>query len=216
MRATVDTATVARSRRSILAAAAGAAAASAAATLARPIAAAAADGDPLILGQSNSAASATGLDGRLLVNGQGGSLNDPSEIALRVTSLHGTAVRGESSGRRGSSTSGVCGVANEPFAIGVVAIGDANGTGLFVRARVQMPDRSGRATVLKGKASVDVDLRARGHLAGTPLCFANVMSYRPGTFVTMVRPNYPSGGVMRIYLNRAASSNTFVAWLVLN
>ena len=63
---------------------------------------------------------------------------------------------------------------------------------------------------------MDIDLRQKGGLSGTPLCFANVTSYRPGVFVTMVRPNYPVLGKVRIYLNRAVSSNTFVAWFVLN
>jgi hypothetical protein len=84
--------------------------------------------------------------------------------------------------------------------------------------RIQFLDRSGRATVLKGRMSVDVDFRYPNviGLEGTPLCFANVMSYRPGVFVTMVRPNYPVRNKMRIYLNRTVTSNTFVAWLILN
>ena len=81
-------------------------------------------------------------------------------------------------------------------------------------------NRSGRVTVLAGRSSVDIDFRPRDlpfhGLEGTPLCFANLMSYRPGVFVTTVRPNYPIAGKMRIYLNRAVSSNAFVAWVVLN
>ena len=71
-------------------------------------------------------------------------------------------------------------------------------------------------TVSAGNSLVDVNLRQKGGLIGTPLCFPNLMSYRPGVFVTTVRPNYPADGRVRIYLNRAVSSNTLVAWFVLN
>jgi hypothetical protein len=42
------------------------------------------------------------------------------------------------------------------------------------------------------------------------------MSYRPGVHVAAVRANYPIAGKARIYLNRAVSSPTYVAWVVLN
>jgi hypothetical protein len=70
--------------------------------------------------------------------------------------------------------------------------------------------------VAAARRSVDIDLRQKGGLGGTPFCFANLMSYRPGVFVTTVRPNYPVAGKARIYLNRTVSSNTLVAWFVLN
>jgi hypothetical protein len=57
---------------------------------------------------------------------------------------------------------------------------------------------------------------AAERIEGTPLCFANLMSYRPGVFVTTVRPNFPIKGKLRIYLNRTVSSTTFVSWFVLN
>ena len=64
--------------------------------------------------------------------------------------------------------------------------------------------------------AVDIDLRQKRGLSGTPCCFANLMSYRPGVFVTAVRPNYPVVGKARIYLNRTVSANTYVAWLIVN
>jgi hypothetical protein len=95
-----------------------------------------------------------------------------------------------------------------------------NGTGLSVFGKVKFTNRSGRVTVPAGRSSVDVDLRPTDlpfhGLEGTPLCFANVMSHRPGVFVTNVRPNHPVEGKIRIYLNRSAPSPTYVAWLVLN
>jgi hypothetical protein len=90
---------------------------------------------------------------------------------------------------------------------------------LKVRGKVQF-SRSGRATIRKGRSFVDIDFTYYSGdvygLGGTPLCFANVMSYRPGVFVTNVRPNYPVSGKLRIYINRAVSANTYVAWFVLS
>lgn len=223
MKATsVDTAAP-RSRRAILAAAAGAAAATAATALTRPLDAAADTGDPLILGQANVADALTFVTGHFLIQGPSAT---PGTTTLQVTGQGsetvavfaeggaGTGVFGETEGIL-SGTAGVVGAARNEFGVGVLA-SNPHGVGLDVFGKVRVGDRSGRATVARGRASVDVDLRQRGGLSGTPLCFANVMSYRPGVFVTMVRPNYPVRGKARIYLNRAVTANTFVAWYVLN
>lgn len=76
--------------------------------------------------------------------------------------------------------------------------------------------RVGRATVLKGRAYVDVDLRGKGGLGLNPRCFAELQTYRSGVWVTAVRPNYPVTGKLRIYLNKAAPKATYVAWNVTN
>jgi hypothetical protein len=98
-------------------------------------------------------------------------------------------------------------------------VADDNTTALTVRGKARF-SRSGRATVAAGRSSVDVDFRPTDlpfyGLEGTPLCFANLMSYRPGVYVSAVRPNYPIKGKMRIYLNRSVASSTFVSWFVLN
>ena len=60
-----------------------------------------------------------------------------------------------------------------------------------------------------------MDLRTKGGLSGTPLCFANLTTYRAGTYVIAARPNYPSTGKLRIYLNRVVTATTYVAWVVL-
>ena len=72
--------------------------------------------------------------------------------------------------------------------------------------------RSGKATVTAGHLSVTVTVR--GGLAGTPLCFANLRSYRSGVAVAAVRPNYPTAGKMRIYLTKTMSRSTSVSWIV--
>ena len=54
-----------------------------------------------------------------------------------------------------------------------------------------------------------------GGLSGTPLCFANLRSYRSGVAVAAVRPNYPTAGKMRIYLTKTVWRSTSVAWIVM-
>jgi hypothetical protein len=222
MKATkVDTA-VPRSRRSLLVAAAGAAAATAATAIARPMTAAAVDGDPLVLGQENQADTITSLDGSLAVTPSLNVVNNepvPNSIdiaAITGHSANGEGVIGSSFGSFGLPSSGVQGIAYKAAGVGVSAYNGEHGTALHVRGKARLATRSGRATVVAGRASVDIDLRANGGLTGTPLCFANLMSYRPGVFVTTVRPNYPVRGKARIYLNRPVNGNTFVAWFVLN
>jgi hypothetical protein len=222
----IDT-TVRRSRRALLTAAGGAAAASAAAALSRPLQVTAASGDPLILGQVNtSLVDHTRLDGTLDVvnidsDGRGITGQDVSVIGsegagVEGSSTNGTGIRGSSQGATGINSSGVKGISQTAGGVGVAAISPSAGTALYAQGKVRLATRSGRTTVVTGKASVDIDLRQRGGLAGTPLGFAVLMTYRPGVFVTTVRPNYPIKGKARIYLNRAVTSTTYVAWFVLN
>jgi hypothetical protein len=116
--------------------------------------------------------------------------------------VHGQTTGGQ--GVRGEATSGV----------GVYATA-TTGVALKVAGRTAL-SRSGKAFIAAGRSRVDVDLRARGGLTGTPLCFANLLSYRSGVYVAAARPNYPSAGKLRIYLNRAVTSSISVAWVVLN
>ena len=205
------------SRRAVLAAALGAAAATAAAGVLPREHANAANGDPLILGQLNAASAATQLDGSLWVHSSGGSAANPGDLAVEGTSVYGTGVVGHTtSGQWGSTSAGVRGIADDPRGVAVAAVGDILGYGLTVRGKVGLQSRSGRAYVAAGKSYVDVDLRFKGSLPGLPLCFAILNSYRPGVFVTSVRADTPSGGMLRIYLNRAVTSRTAVAWFVLN
>jgi hypothetical protein len=157
----------------------------------------------------------------------GPSTPPPSSVTLQVTNqgssgtalfaqgFGGTGVFGETEGIN-PGTAGVVGVAGNEVGVGVLAGSPVDGTALRVSWKARLVTRSGRATVAAGKSSVDIDLRSKGGLSGTPLCFANLMSYRPGVFVTTIRPNYPVRGKARIYLNRSVSANTFVAWFVLN
>ena len=205
------------SRRAVLVAAVGAAAATPAAAVLPAEHVRAANGDPLILGQPNAASAATDLDGPLVVRRSGGSTDNPPDVAIEATSVYGTGVVGHTtSGQWGSVSAGVRGIADDPHGVAVAAVGDVLGYGLTVRGKVGLQSRSGRAYVAAGKSYVDVDLRSKGSLPGLPLCFAILNSYRPGVFVTSLRADTPSGGMLRIYLNRAVDSRTAVAWFVLN
>ena len=214
MKETHAAGTAPSSRRSVLVAAVTSAASAAAATLRRLHPPGAANGDPLIIGTQNTG-------GPTFLEGDADTtltVVSPTVMAVegRVTggSSGGTGVRGLTFAQNGI---GVVGQAMRAGATGVWA-GNASpeGTGLFVRGKVRHFTRSGRATVAAGRSSVDVDLRAKGGLGGTPLCFANLMTHRPGVFVTTVRPNHPVAGKVRIYLNRTVPGNTHVAWSVLN
>jgi hypothetical protein len=234
-----------RSRRAVLLAAVGAAVGTLTAAVGRSSTARAADGDAVLLGATNTAASTTVL---ALPSSLADPVRPPSP-ALRVESAgDGLAVAIEAHSREeyaivaDSIMGGVLGLSvngygvagqsdNDVGVLGTsgVAVGvqgeSTSGTGGFFRSKsgtalevsgLARMSRSGRATVMAGRASVDIDLRAKGGLAGTPLCFANLMTYRQGTFVTAVRPNYPVSGKARIYLNRAVTGSTNVAWVVLN
>jgi hypothetical protein len=208
-----------RSRRAVLATAVGAAAAVAAATLSRPITATAASGDPLVLGQVNDSSDVTEVNGPFVFNGgEGTSL---SAWANTSTAVYGTSekslgVLGESHGGNGRDSAGLRGWTDNIGGVGVAAENTAEGVGLQVYGKAQLLTRSGRTTIAAGRSYVDIDLRSKGGLTGTPLCFATLRSYRPGVYVAAVRANYPSAGKARIYLSKAVSSTTNLSWFVLN
>jgi hypothetical protein len=229
MTQTDATTTAPRTRRTILAAAAGAVAATAVTAMTRPLDAMADTGDPLVLGQANIAGDPTSLEGHITFTGPPASAaepatvtvtsqgsNTPGTMALLALGGTGIGVVGVTEGGHGSSSAGVFGSSSSSSGVGVSA-SNPFGWGLdVISGKVRVRDRSGRATVTAGRQSVDIDLRQKGGLGGTPCCFANLMSYRTGVFVTTVRPNYPVTGKARIYLNRTVSSNTYVAWFVVN
>lgn len=140
------------SRRAILAAVLGAAAATAAAAVLPAEHASAANGDPLILGQANTANDATDLDGQLVVHSSAGSNENPSDVAVQGTSLYGTGVLGHTSAEWGATSAGVRGVADDPRGVGIAAVGDISGYGLTVRGKVGLQSRSGRAYVAAGRS----------------------------------------------------------------
>lgn len=219
-----------RTRRALLGSAVAAAAAATVGSFVRPEAASATTG-PMQYGVSQSAggsstglASTAGVDSPTL-----GLYNDGGGMALyaEASIAGGVGVRGQAEagtgvvGSAGPSASppsiqgfvGVFGYSQTGF--GVAAMSES-GVALWVSGKVTF-NRSGRAKVAAGKSYVDVDLTAKGGLSGTPLCVATINTRRAGVHVETVRPNYPSSGKLRIYLNKVASStaSTSVSWIVL-
>ena len=76
-------------------------------------------------------------------------------------------------------------------------------------------NRAGRVSVAANHAYVDVAVP--GGLASTAFLIATLQTYRTGVYVAAVRPNYPSTGKARIYLNKVASttSSTVVGWIAI-
>jgi hypothetical protein len=119
---------------------------------------------------------------------------DPEERGVFGKASQGQGVRGE-------ATTG----------IGVYATA-TSGTALRVDGKAAFK-RSGKATIPAGHNYVDVTVT--GGLVGTPLCFANLMTYRSGVSVAAVRPNYPGTGKLRIYLTKSVTASTSLAWMVM-
>jgi len=138
-----------------------------------------------------------------------------SSIGVQGVSKSGYAVRGNGetgAGVYGNATSGAGVIGDATTGTGVAA-SSSSGTALAVAGKAHF-SRSGTATVTAGHKSVTVTVP--GGLTGTPLCFANLRSYRSGIGVAAVRSNYPSAGKIRIYLTRVVSSATSVAWMVMD
>jgi hypothetical protein len=206
---------VPRSRRAVLAAAAGAVAATAASAISRPAAMRAGTDGDVVLGAENTANTPT-----ILRNPSGPALEAhterfPAAIAAYGDDIGTTGILAE--GDRNGLIAG-----GGPTGSGVVAIAGREGNALTgdwgAAIDVRGPaifSRSGRLTLAAGRSYADIDLRSKGGLWFTSLCFANLMSYRPGVHVAAVRANYPIAGKARIYLNRAVSNRTYIAWFVI-
>jgi hypothetical protein len=106
-------------------------------------------------------------------------------------------------GVRGQASSG----------IGVRAV-SATGIALDATGKVRL-NRSGIAQVPANRDYVDVTVP--GGIGTTAMVFATVQLKRNGASVLAARPGYPSAGLLRIYLNKVASTTvtTPVAWWVL-
>jgi hypothetical protein len=111
----------------------------------------------------------------------------------------------------GATTAGVWGV-NSSSGIGVRAT-SASGNALQVEGKASF-SRSGRVNVAANASRVDVTVP--GGLGPSSHVLATLQVYRGGVYVAACRPNYPTSGKVRIYLNKVASttSSTPVAWFV--
>jgi hypothetical protein len=215
-----------RSRRSVMAAAVGIGLAGAASALAHVTPATAADDDTVLVGHSYTASSPTSISNEgataivgTSVTGVGifaqskslpGDTAFQGKIGVRAQAFHDTG----SIGVLAETTSGqaVRGVAMTSGVGGYFT--SATGTALEVAGKAKL-SRSGKARIAPGAASVYVTVP--GGLSGTPLAFANLLSYRSGVHVAAVSVS-ASTGKIRIRLNKVASSSasTYVAWMVLS
>lgn len=204
----MDEPIIRRTRRSVLTAGAAAASALALQSIAASVGARAASGDPLILGTDNEAASTTGL---IRSSGTGPTLvvtrTDPNLAALVVDGHvyvnNGAVVSygGTGLGLSGQATSGT----------GVVASAEPAGVALRVSGRATF-SRSGRVTVRAGRRSATV---TQIGLQTRSMVFATLQQYRSGVHIAAAVPIPGPPGRIVIYLNRAVSSDTRVAWFVL-
>jgi len=114
---------------------------------------------------------------------------------------------GVSGSTGGASTAGVWGV-NSGTGIGVRATSSA-GTALRVEGKASF-SRSGKTKILAGHSSKAVSLS--GVTSGS-LIFAVLTSNRSGRYVRAV---VPGSGSFTIYLNTSVTSDSYLAWFVLN
>lgn len=201
--------TAPRTRRALLGAAIGAAVATVAGALGRPAPVRAGTDGDVVLGTMNESIYMTQIR------------NSSGNHAFEALSTYGTAARGSTVSGEGvfgaasGTGTGVYGYAvQNGVAIHAYAKSKAEGTALSVDGKATF-SRSGRTTVSAGRYFVDVDLTAAGGLGGSPLILATCQSYRSGVYVAAARKNYPSTGTFRIYLNKAPTAATYVAWFVI-
>ena len=81
--------------------------------------------------------------------------------------------------------------------------------GIQAYGRVQFPNRSGRVTFSSGQSAKAVTVSG---MTSTNYALAVLNSNKTGYYVRAV---VPAAGKITIYLNKAATSSTVVAWLVL-
>jgi hypothetical protein len=224
------------SRRAMLLGALGAIGAWAAGALGNRGVVRAADGDPLILGQSNSASSLTQLsapspgtsDAVLKLVGSGtsgtGVLTEAGGNGLigkgitgvlgRSTSINGSGVLGEEL-TESPLGRGVQGISHNGWGVYAVSPG---GQALRVDGRATF-SRSGLVVVPAGQSQVTVTgipLSASSSFPERPsLVLALVQQQNTSVFVTAAKPDV-AGSRITIELNRRARTPTTVAWFIVN
>jgi hypothetical protein len=131
------------------------------------------------------------------------------DAAAGGTGVHGQVTTGKAV--RGVATGGD-GVAGEATTgVGVRATA-TTGVALAVAGRATF-SRSGKVTIPVGAARIDVTVP--GGLSSSAIAFATLQYLRTGVYVVGARPNWPSSGKLRIYLNKSLASATPVAWFVI-
>jgi hypothetical protein len=98
-----------------------------------------------------------------------------------------------------------------PGNVGVMAKAAAAGTALWVDGRTRF-SRSGRSAVSSGKTYKDVPVP--GGVSSASQIIATATKYVSGTYVQAAV--YRSSTVIRVYLNKKATTTVYFAWIVLN
>jgi hypothetical protein len=139
-----------------------------------------------------------GVDGIGIATGVRG---DGADIGVEGIAHVGGGPEGWGIGVSGTAKTGIGVKATSPSGIALDVVGKARFS------------RSGKVAVAAGRSWVDVDVKSKGGLTTSSLVFATLQTYRSGVYVAATRKDYTAGKV-RIYLNKAVSGTTYVAWLV--
>jgi hypothetical protein len=232
------------SRRAVLATALGAAGAATAAALAGPAAALAANGDPVKVGEENTATTYTQIENTTVGTQEAGVIGKASGVGVLGVSVPGQGVIGRSTdgaGVQGYSVNdaglhgfgGPYGLWADGTSVGVHGRGLGDGRGIHGEATTGVGgyftatpgaalqvvgkaqfSRSGKAAVPKGRSYVDIIVP--GGFTNHSMVHATLQNYRPGVSVAAVVTGSRADGKARIYLTKVASTTatTFVAWFV--
>ena len=176
-----------------------------------------------VYGEATQDTAARGVSGFSLA-GQGVRGEATSGQGVQGVATTGQAVRGDTTGGTGAhgqatSGKGVRGVATggdgvageATSGVGVRAVA-TTGVALAVSGRATF-SRSGKVTVPVGVTSIDITVP--GGLTTSAIAFATLQYLRTGVYVVGARPNWPSSGKLRIYLNKALATATPVSWFVI-
>jgi hypothetical protein len=89
------------------------------------------------------------------------------------------------------------------------SVTSTNQAGIYATGRVMFPHRSGRAAFSANARTKTVSVSG---MTSSNYALAVLNTYRSGVYVTAV---VPAAGKITIYLNKAVTSTTYVAWFVL-
>ena len=113
----------------------------------------------------------------------------------------------------GTAIHGHAGAAAPPDELSLIALRGTTSSrtqvGLRAEGRVQFPHRSGKTTIAAGSYRKTITVTG---VRSTNFAFAVLNSSRSGIYVRAV---VPATDKITIYLNKAPSSSTYVAWQVL-
>jgi hypothetical protein len=144
----------------------------------------------------------------------GASANGYGVMGLGYYGLYGSGAAGVVGDvDAGTGVQGWTGLALAPAPVAHVGVwaGAENGRAALQVSGVARFSRSGRVSFLSGQRSKKIIVR--GGITSTAFGLANLQANRTGVYVQAVVPT-PSTSTITIYLNKAVTSRTIVAWFV--